>query len=457
MKLAGASITLTSFTDAVAFAIGSMTLLPALSSFCIFAVVGILCDYTLQLTLFVAFQALDALRVENKMIDVCPCCSPCCHDKCPEHVSAKVCPFGARVCFGAKELAGGDDDEACTLYCKKTKAGDADEVDGAIEMPALPAEGASEAAGEDGNDGAKESDASRDEKGAASPTTAKTIDIETGIVTGIVEPTEVEAKESCLTTAEKNNDTLTGTFCKEIYGPFILHPIVAPVIMALFAVLLGFSIWGMTGLKTEYTTRTFLPDNSYLLDYFDASDKYFGGEPLSTTVYVRPANFGSQATHDAMDALHYRIGEDDRIVANSTSSFWYSFRAYAQATSIGLDAAAFSAKVQAFAALPQYGRFAGDIEYNADKSAVVSARLKFDGKYNEEIADNVNAMTAIRTTVAGSEAQSNVLGSPFPYSRSYIDFETFAVIEYELFANVGSSLVAVLVMVSSACFITVTF
>ena len=433
MKLAGASITLTSFTDAVAFAIGSMTLLPALSSFCIFAVVGILCDYTLQLTLFVAFQALDALRVENKMVDVCPCCSPVCHNKCPEHVSAKVCPFGARVCFGAKELANGNDDEACTLYCNKAKSGDADEVDGAIEMPALPAEGASEPAGEDG---AKEG-ASGDEK-----------DIETGItITGVVEPIS-EVEESCLTTAKENNDTLTGSFCKEIYGPFILHPIVAPIIMALFGVLLGLSIWGMTGLKTEYTTRTFLPDNSYLLDYFDASDKYFGGEPLSTTVYVRPADFGSQATHDAMDSLHYRLDHADRIVANSTSSFWYSFRTYAQATSVGLDAAAFSAMMQAFAALPQYRRFAGDIEYNADKSAIVSARLKFDGKYNEEIADNVNAMKDIRTTVTGSESQSNVLGTPFPYSRSYIDFETFAVIEYELYANVGSSLIAVLVMVA---------
>ena len=179
-----------------------------------------------------------------------------------------------------------------------------------------------------------------------------------------------------------------------------------------------------------------------------------------------------------MDSLHYRIDHDDRIVANSTSSFWYSFRSHAGATSVGLDAAAFSAKVQAFAALPQYARFAGDIEYNTDKSAIVSARLKFDGKYNEEIADNVNAMIDIRKTVAGSDAQSGLLGecsfiyryisrescsqfdslpltslmhsqgSPFPYSRSYIDYETFAVIEYELYANVGSSLVAVLVMVA---------
>jgi hypothetical protein len=186
MKLAGASITLTSFTDAVAFAIGSLTLLPALSSFCIFAVVGILCDYTLQLTLFVAFQALDALRVENKMVDVCPCCSPCCHDKCPQNVSAKVCPFGARVCFGAKELANGDDDEACTLYCKK-KAGDADEADGAIEMPPLPAEGTSEAAGESAGEADAEGDAegakegaSGDEKDAASPTAVRALDIAAG-------------------------------------------------------------------------------------------------------------------------------------------------------------------------------------------------------------------------------------------------------------------------------------
>lgn len=45
---AGVSITITSFTDFVAFLIGSTTALPALSSFCVYAAVGILCVFGLQ-------------------------------------------------------------------------------------------------------------------------------------------------------------------------------------------------------------------------------------------------------------------------------------------------------------------------------------------------------------------------------------------------------------------------
>ncbi|KAJ8305936.1 hypothetical protein KUTeg_016481 [Tegillarca granosa] len=64
LKHAGVSVTVTSITDIVAFAIGASTVIPGLSAFCIYAALGILGLYLLVSTFFVACLTLDQLRVE---------------------------------------------------------------------------------------------------------------------------------------------------------------------------------------------------------------------------------------------------------------------------------------------------------------------------------------------------------------------------------------------------------
>ncbi|KAL3916707.1 MAG: hypothetical protein SGPRY_006704 [Prymnesium sp.] len=72
---AGVSITITSLTDFLAFLLGSTSSLPALSAFCVFAAIGILADFILQITLFAAFMTLDAYREDRGTSDCC--CCPC--------------------------------------------------------------------------------------------------------------------------------------------------------------------------------------------------------------------------------------------------------------------------------------------------------------------------------------------------------------------------------------------
>ena len=73
MKHAGVAITITSITDLLAFAIGASTVLPALSSFCIYAALGILFIYLYVITFFLAWLSLDQRRVEDTR-DGCVCC-----------------------------------------------------------------------------------------------------------------------------------------------------------------------------------------------------------------------------------------------------------------------------------------------------------------------------------------------------------------------------------------------
>ena len=87
LRVAGMSITVTSFTDIIAFLIGSSTSLPALKNFCFYAAFGIFFDYLYQITFFTACLALDEKRKSRNKADCffcldcppaacCACCKP---------------------------------------------------------------------------------------------------------------------------------------------------------------------------------------------------------------------------------------------------------------------------------------------------------------------------------------------------------------------------------------------
>ncbi|KAI8773865.1 NPC1-like intracellular cholesterol transporter 1 isoform X1 [Biomphalaria glabrata] len=70
---AGVSVTVTSVTDIIAFGIGASTAIPALSSFCIYASIGILALFLLVATVFASSLALDERRLQSGR-DACLCC-----------------------------------------------------------------------------------------------------------------------------------------------------------------------------------------------------------------------------------------------------------------------------------------------------------------------------------------------------------------------------------------------
>jgi len=66
LQAAGASITVTSITDIIAFLVGAFTILPSLKSFCLYAAVSVFMTYFFVLTFFVAIFALDERRIAQR-------------------------------------------------------------------------------------------------------------------------------------------------------------------------------------------------------------------------------------------------------------------------------------------------------------------------------------------------------------------------------------------------------
>ncbi|XP_066155032.1 patched domain-containing protein 3-like [Euwallacea fornicatus] len=73
LQHAGVSITITSFTDVIAFIIGCFTILPCLESFCIYAAVGVFMTFVFVNTFFVACFVLDEQRLEMRRNGIIPC------------------------------------------------------------------------------------------------------------------------------------------------------------------------------------------------------------------------------------------------------------------------------------------------------------------------------------------------------------------------------------------------
>ena len=76
MKHIGGSITMTTSTDLVAFAVSTVSNFPAVHLFCIYAALSIFFAYAMLITLFLALLTWDIHRIERGQRDICPCRKP---------------------------------------------------------------------------------------------------------------------------------------------------------------------------------------------------------------------------------------------------------------------------------------------------------------------------------------------------------------------------------------------
>ncbi|XP_058790036.1 NPC intracellular cholesterol transporter 1 homolog 1b-like [Phymastichus coffea] len=75
VAMVGPSMLLTSASECLCFAIGSMSNMPAVNTFAKFAALSILFNFLLQITAFVSIMSLDSMRQEANRLDCCCCIS----------------------------------------------------------------------------------------------------------------------------------------------------------------------------------------------------------------------------------------------------------------------------------------------------------------------------------------------------------------------------------------------
>ncbi|ORZ05152.1 patched family-domain-containing protein [Lobosporangium transversale] len=93
----GPSILLSALSETIAFALGGMVTMPAVSVFAMYAAMAVWVDFLLQVTAFVSCIALDAQRAEEDRID----CVPCLQIQAPQGIETEgALPAWVRKYYG---------------------------------------------------------------------------------------------------------------------------------------------------------------------------------------------------------------------------------------------------------------------------------------------------------------------------------------------------------------------
>ena len=118
---AGPAITITSLTNALAFAFGALSSLEALTSFCLFATMCIIFLYIWVMTIFLSVVVWDTERVHKKQTECCNMLSCCCGEKNP------ICCCGVCTTPKQRRWAGIEETEAekSAMNARREKASDA--------------------------------------------------------------------------------------------------------------------------------------------------------------------------------------------------------------------------------------------------------------------------------------------------------------------------------------------
>jgi hypothetical protein len=245
LEAVGCSITLTSLTDGLAFYIGSLIDLPAVSAFCVAAGMAVFSVFIIQSTFFAAMVVLDARREQANRLDLAPCIKR--RDTRAPHTGETV---DALVSFDevARELG------AEELQKEEVDRGANGEVDGEAENGGAVKEGA---------DGAVADGAVAD--GAVAD----------GAVAKAMAASTVGRPE---TGAGRNDDRFQPRLAARVLqylGDLFLRDwrrrLAAGLCFGMLALGMGLNAYSNLSRGTNWST--FLPSGSYVLDFLNAGTR----------------------------------------------------------------------------------------------------------------------------------------------------------------------------------------
>eukprot|EP01065_Artemidia_motanka_P010824 TRINITY_DN15802_c0_g1_i1.p1 TRINITY_DN15802_c0_g1~~TRINITY_DN15802_c0_g1_i1.p1 ORF type:complete len:1112 (+),score=254.07 TRINITY_DN15802_c0_g1_i1:45-3338(+) len=379
VAVAGPAITLTTLTDVLAFALGSLATMPAVRSFTLTALVVLLADFALQVTVFLVCLELDERRIRQARLDCCVCITV-------DNPDATVVDVWRSAC-GKEEDDGQGNPELISTACtvplpllppsQRTEAPpvltmeSGDEPAGVVVVAPAPMESSTNS-----NSGAS---LSRDTstlscfavtplkiappqqqgpkrrksslhavglKGLSvetAPTlakrksfvTGKTLDVST--LKRCIEPvpctdssvaTDPLASVEALNTSGhaattgpgSESEGLADRLLKKYWTPVVTHRVGKWIIIAVFmawAVLCCYFI-PKVGQGQDLTSA--LPLDSYQRDYFDSADRFFGGVPSDMfVVFDDPwIPWNTSSTLEAMDVLRMNMEREESVSAFNT-------------------------------------------------------------------------------------------------------------------------------------------
>jgi len=276
-------------------------------------------------------------------------------------------------------------------------------------------------------------------------------------------------------------EDMISRYFRNYHSPVILSMIGKVVVFILFTGLLAFGFYGAFNLDVEDTSRNFIPSDSYLQDYFDASDNYFPSEGIDLFITFEGQSniYSSRQELAELDSRLTGLSQNPPYIAEPVSEEAYrnvmtglhdylveNGSANIGGVPLGDDQWPTSEE-DLVATLVNYTSFngPGDIYSNDlsidDNGNLQAYQVKCEyvrltkNKKGDVIDDAGKLIDAMDETRDLIESWTDLQPS-FPYSAKFIEVEGFKIIRRELFQNVGLAILAVgvIVFLTMANFLT---
>ena len=431
LQHAGSSVLLTSVTDALAFGISATTSLPALSSFTLWALYGIVGAFIMSCTFFTAVVTLDARRQEAGRYD-CLCC--------------------------LVNQAALEDAQAA-----KKAAETANSPSATATPSATPTLQGSNPVHDDRAAAAASADAAAAAKKA--PWGARTEWIGT------------RPRKACLCV----RSGLASEVIEYKLAPALVSLPGQIIVGVVFAALLVVSAIGVSNLKQEFREEWFLPEDSYLQESFVIRERYFSGSGFPVWAYVQNVH---PVRHPALFPALEQSFRGNKYINTQTAPLlsWYSalqtfLQESADAAAAGSSGACsfptppgscpcadpsitsaavptteaeFDSVMEKFLCSPVNSFWGSQIVFaDPTRNSGEMALTRVQGFYRKlsSATDEADAMLTFIDDVNAAASSSNFPeASVFAYSFIYREWESYVVVPTEAVTNVGLSIACVFVV-----------
>ena len=394
----GASISLTSLTDALAFVVGSTIDLPAISYFCMVAAMGVLFIFALQITFFSPLLVIKAghdrraqATEQARMIG---------EEEAPPPTSSTFMDPVAEEDIEA-DFAGEDSGK-----------------------------GANDS--ELGDDGGDEGGSNDDEYGEAMK-----------VVRSMTIPIERDVEDAVPT----QGLGVVATFLRDWYGPVVLNPVVSVVVVLVFVgVACASAVIALTKMTRGSDWSDFVPADSYVIDFFDARDKYFGNS-ISRVSFVtpHPVRLDEEYVRGAFAGMESDL-EGEKFIVPPVGGWYSSFMVdYVGANNLTSDGSEtwWADTLQGWMSDPVSTRYRQDVKLSDSGRSITASRLVVMQRDDSDSEVGVEQMLACR---AIADEHAGGLPGLFPFTDDYMWLDRYRVIDVISLNTLASAMACVFVV-----------
>ncbi|KAI8505642.1 Patched domain-containing protein 3 [Branchiostoma belcheri] len=236
------------------------------------------------------------------------------------------------------------------------------------------------------------------------------------------------------------SDHTVMVFFRKYFGPFVTKWWVKVIVLLIYGAYLGCAIWGCTQVRQGIRLSRLAADDSYVVDFHDKLDQYYGEYgPRVAVIIAEPLAYWEESTRDRVEELLAKFEDTDFTFGKTESESWLrDYLAFVNQYSgviPGLSAATKSSFLSnlsdPFLKNAVFERYALDVEFNADKSAIVSSRFFVQTK-NIINSDREQGMMLKMREIADSMSIKTMV-----YHPAFIYFDVYITILPNTLQNLG--------------------